>query len=486
MPTITATAFPDEAYVRVDADWSDQPSVTYARVIRINTVTGEQVTLRPYVAYNSAGDMLLNCSKGVWWDTEPPLNTPVQYRTEAADVYVNKTLNPSFEAGGVANTVPWVGIGGTLVGSGTFSHDGSFAGRMTPTGSPTFSNIVRQDSVPVTPGKQATISAWVLTPQGWNSVRLSVRFFTAGGMQTGTTLYSPTEILDDNEWRWLAFSAAVPGDAATAQVNFEVTGLAPNTTLFYVDQFELGQYEPNGFFALSALVTVTPTYPFYLKDPAYPCHDRALTRCIPGPQVQTCDTTSGMMVQSYGPTERIPGRTVLLDGANRDFPFAQVRRRGSPDSTLTVITRTFADRDLLKDTLQPGTVLLFQAPPEYGIADRYIAVGDYTIDRALADHRITPRFFSLPHKLMNRPAGAANGVCGARIKDLCDTYSSWQAIKTAGLTYTDLLYGLASPNGPGQPALGPLRTFDEVKAEFADFNAVNNGVRTFTGLRNGA
>lgn len=480
MPTIAATTFPDEAYVRVDVDWSDRPDVTYARVIRINTVTGEETPLRPYVAYNTAGDMLLTCSKGVWWDTEPPLNTPVQYRTEPADSYKNQALNSSFEAG----VVPWQALGATIAASATFAHSGANSGLLTPAGSPTFFNTLRQNSVPVDPTRDVALSAWVLTPQGWNSARLYVRFFTTSGMQTGATVYSAFEILDKTEWRYLTLVTTPPSDTATASINFEVTGIAPNTTLFYVDQFELGQTAPSGFYAISAVVTVTPTYPFYLKDPLYPCNDRAMTKCMPSPLI-ACNTSSGMMVQSYGPSERAAARTVLFEGVNREFPVANVRPRASEESNLIVITRLFADRDLLKATLKPGTLLFFQAPVEYGIADRYIAVGDYSCDRALSDHRIPPRIFSLPHRLMKRPAGAANGVCGARIDDLCDTYSSWLSITKAGLTYTDLLYGLASPNGPGQPALGPLRTFDEVKAEFANFTAVNNGVRTFTGLKNG-
>jgi hypothetical protein len=481
VPTITATTFPDEAYVRIDVDWSDQPAVQYARVIRINTVTGEQVLLRPYVAYNAAGDLLLNCSKGVWWDTEPPLNTAVQYRTEPADSYVNKALNSSFEAG----TAPWQGIGGTLVQSATFAHSGANSGRLTPAGSPTFSNVIRQDAIPVDPTRDVTVSAWALTPQGWNSVRLSIKFFTAGGTQTGTTVVTPLEVLDDAEWRYMYLTTTPPTDAATAQINFEVTGIAPASTLFYVDQFELGQYQPSGFFALSATVTVTATFPFYLKDPVYPCHDRAMTKCMAGPQI-ACDTSSGMMVQSYGPQERVGAGTVLFEGVNREFPVPHVRKRRSGESTLTVITRLFTDRDDLKATLKPGTVLFFQAPAEYGIAERYISVGDYTVDRALADHRIPPRIFTLPHRLMARPAGPANGVCGARVNDLCDTYTSWNAIKMAGLTYTDLLYGNASPYGPGQVSFASLRTFDEMNAQFASFNAVNTGGRTFTQLRNGA
>jgi hypothetical protein len=484
MPTITATVFPDEAYVRVDADWSDRPDVTYARVVRVNTVTGEETLLRPYVAYNAAGDLLLTCSKGVWWDTEPPLNTAIKYRTEPADSYTNRAINSSWE-NGVGSPAPWQVTGGTYTPSATFAHSGTVSGRLTPNGSPTFSNTLRQDSIPVDPAYDVFMSAWVLTPQGWNSSRLTLKFFTATGMQTGATLATPLEILDDAEWRYLSLSATPPTDTATATITFEVVGIAPNTTLFYVDQFELGQYVPSGFYAYSAVVTVTPTFPFYLKDPVYPCNDRAMTRCMPSPLV-ACNPVSGMMVQSYGPGEQYAAKTVLLEGVNREFPVPQVRPRASAQSNLVIITRLFADRDLLVATLKPGTVLFFQAPPEYGIADRYIAVGDYAPERALSDHRIPPRIFSLPHRVMARPAGAANGVCGARIDDLCDTWGSWAALKTAGLTWTDLLYGLASPNGPGQAAIAGLRTFDEVKAEFANFNAVNNGVRTFTGLRNGA
>jgi hypothetical protein len=56
----------------------------------------------------------------------------------------------------------------------------------------------------------------------------------------------------------------------------------------------------------------------------------------------------------------------------------------------------------------------------------------------------------------------------------------------AGLTWEDLLLGEASTSGPGQPPVSGMRTFDQVAAEFVDFDAVNDGVRTFTGLLNGA
>ena len=60
MPTINATAFNTPAYVLVEVDWTDQPNVTHARVVRRNTVTGEEVTLRPYIAYDGDGNLLLS------------------------------------------------------------------------------------------------------------------------------------------------------------------------------------------------------------------------------------------------------------------------------------------------------------------------------------------------------------------------------------------------------------------------------------------
>lgn len=480
MPTIAATAFPDEAYVRVDVSWLDIPAVLYARVIRINTVTGEETLLRPYVAYNAAGDLLLDCGLGVWWDTEPPIGVPLQYRTEAADILTNAAINSSFEAG----TAPWVGAGGTLTQSAVFFHAGANSGLMTPTGS-AFASTIAQTSIPVIPGLPMTASGWVLSPQGWNAVRLRLRFFN-GVTQVGVTVDTPMEIVDDVEWRYLTVTATPPTDATTASLTFEASGTPPAATLFYVDQLEAAQYVPVPNIATTAALTVTATFPFYLKDPVNPCNDRALTKCMPGPlTAAACNTTPGMMVQSYGPQERYDPNSVLLQPVNRRRPIPVVRERRDVDSLLTIITRTFADRDLVKATLQPGTPLLFQSPPEYGIADAYIAVGVVSIDRGVPDHRIQPRFFSLPHSAVDRPDGPANGVCGARIDDLCDIYATWSAMFIAGLTYTDLLRGTASPSGPGQPPLAGLRTFDEVKAEFATFNAVNNGVRTFTGLRNG-
>lgn len=480
MPTITATAFDAEAYVLVEVSWADIPEVEYARVWRINTVTGEETLLRPYVAFNANGDLLLNCGIGVWWDTDPPLGVPLQYRTEAADVLTNLAANSSFETG----TPPWSASNGTLAQSATFAHAGANSGRLTPNGT-SFANSVSQINIAVDPAKDVTLSVWALAATGWNSVRAQLLFFN-GTTQVGSTQQTPIEILDDAEWRLLTLTATPPDNTTVATITFQVSGFASAGTLFYIDQFQLGQFQPVTAYALSALVTIDNEHPWYLKDPLNPCHDLAMARCMPGPAVTAaCDPgTRGIMVSDHAQRESYAAATVLLEPQNRVHDAVLVRRRRDADAVLSIITRTFADRDAVKLALAPGTLLFIQGPPEYGIEDRYVAVASVTIDRPIRDARITPRFFTLPYRVQDRPEGPMNGPCGARVDDLCDIYSSWAALLISGLTWKDLILGNASFNGPGQDTTS-WRTFDDVAAEFADFNAINNGVRTFDGLLRG-
>ena len=434
MPTLTTTVDTTRAYVLVRADWTDVPEALYARVWRTNTVTGVEELLRPYIAYNRAGDLLLNCGIGLWWDTEPPLNTAVTYRTEAADVLVNATLNSSFETG----TGSWSASGGVLAQSATFAHDGTFSGRVTPTGG-VFNVILSQTAVPVDDSLDLHMSGWVLTPQGWNTVYLEILYF-ASATQIGSAR-SPIEILDDGEWRWLSFTATPPPGTDNVTYRAIVSGTPPNTTLFYWDQLEVAQQAPIVATDDAGPVTVVPDSPIYLKDPLNPCHDQAMTVCMPGPQMATCDEDPGMMLLSYGPRETYEVSAGALRPVNRSRLIPVVRPRRDTASQAVVITRRFTDRDALKQTLAPGTVLLLQTPAEYGISDRYIWPETYTVDRPLPDHRIQPRLFTLPHVVVDRPPGPANGPCGSRITDLCNVHATWDAINLAGLTHEELIEG---------------------------------------------
>jgi hypothetical protein len=482
MPTISATVYPDEAYVLVQADWTDQPTVEYARVVRVNTVTGEEVLLRPYIAYNASGDLLLNCGLGLWWDTEPPLDVPLVYRTEAADVPVILNANPSFETG----TAPWVISGGTLVQSALNPHEGAFSGLVTPTGGTDV--LVAQNIVPITPGLDVTASIWVMSPQGWNSVRLGFLWLAGSTSISTGTFPLVFEVVDDNEYRFITFTATPPAQADGLQFRLDLTGLPPNTTLFYLDEFQVTQQLPLGITAETAPVTVVGDDRFFLKDPLNPCHDLELALCISNPR-QCEPVVPGVMIQSYGPQETYQPNTVLLEPVNRRHPIPVNRVRRDASSLLTVMSRTCDDRDAVLLLNEPGGALFFQSPAQYCIPDRYISVGVVTVERLVPDHRIQVRRITLPHVVVDRPDGPANGVCGARFRDLCDIYLSWGSITLAGLDYEDLLLGLASPSGPGQPPLSSLRRWNSpppaVLTDFADWNDVDDGVRTWTGVLTG-
>jgi hypothetical protein len=178
--------------------------------------------------------------------------------------------------------------------------------------------------------------------------------------------------------------------------------------------------------------------------------------------------------------------TVLSEPTNRVHPIPVSRTRRAPRSELRVLAHDCDARDAVLLVNNPGTPLLFQAPVDYCIPDRYISVGPVAEARFSVDQRDDFRLMLMPYAVVQRPEGPANGICGARIEDLCDIYTSWQAMILAGLTYYDLLLGLASDDGPFSPPFDDLRIWDEVLTEFANWTAVEaGGTRDWDELRNG-
>lgn len=451
-------SFASDDFVFVDPAHVDP---LYAGVTRRNTVTGEVVTLRPYIAYDESGNLLLDCGLGLWWDTEPPLNVPLEYCAVAADVPLNLVQNGSFET----ITAPWVASGGALVSSGTFAHDGVSSGRFTPDGV-TFTPNISQPILGLVFGQPITVSTWVLTPQGWNSVRLQlVVNYTDGRVDTFTT---PVEILDDNEWRQLQLTADLSTTVSSATLTFYMTGTPPATTLFYIDDVQVSQ--PVDVTATACETVTVASESVWLKNPLNPCLDVEIGLCSPA--MADCEEPSRVSYVGHADDEWQPN-TTLLTPVNRRYPIPVNRVRRAPTSTLRVLAHDCAARDAVLASNDTGDPLLFQAPATYCIPDRYISVGALTDSRISVDQREDFRLISMPYATVQRPEGPANGVCGARIIDLCDIYTSWAAMTIAGLTWTDLLLGLASPDGPGQPQPpATARVWADVESDFASWAAV--------------
>lgn len=477
MPTITATDYSAEAYVRIDADWSDTPAAVYGGVLRTNTVTGETVFLRPYVAYDAAGNLLLSCGKGIWWDTEPPLNVSLQYCLVASDAQINQLTNSSFETG----TAPWFASGGTLVQSNAFAHEGTYSGLWTPNGTTNGGGIRYPDStgLPYRAGVPVTASAWVYSPQGYNGIRINWTFSYADGLTE--TVSSPVEMVNANVWQYIVVTVTPSQDADITSLGIRALGVPPNTVLFYVDEFTLTQQRPVTT-STCTTTTITDTENVRLKDPLHPCNDLVIGLC--SPIWGDCPDDTRISYAGQGSDSR-PANALVIEPVNRRFPIPVSRGRKAPRTELRLIAHDCEARDAIVNINEPGSPLLLQLPDEYCQDDRYISVGDETESRISIDQREPFRLMSLPYLAVERPPGPADGVCGTRIEDMCDIYTSWSAMTLAGLTWQDLLLGNASDSSPGNdPA--DFRTWTEVDTEFASWTAVDTpGSRTWDDLRDG-
>lgn len=461
-------------FLFVDIDHADP---LYAQVTRRNTVTGEIVTLRPYIAYDEDGNLLLECGIGLWWDTEPPLNVPLEYCAVSEALDVNLAQNCCFESGSV---IPWAAFFGTLTNSTAFAHEGTRSALLTPNGvnsSPQFQQVLAA----IPHNVETTVSAWAMSPQGWNAVWLSVR--VAYTDSTAERFDSPIEILDDGEWRFLTATftpAAKP--ISSVVVSFITGGTPAATTLFYVDEFRLTQKQSA---AATACETVTvSSESVWLKSPLNPCSDVEVGLC--SPMLEDCEEDARVSYVGHEPDEYAPN-TSLWQPVNQIHPIPINRVRRDATSVFRVLAHDCEARDAVLLINEPGDPLLFQAPATYCIPDRYISVGIVSESRISVDQREDFRLMTIPYATVKRPSGPANGVCGARIDDLCDIYTSWAAMTIAGLTWTDLLLGEASPNGPGQPEPpAGARTWDDVNAEFANWTAVDaGGTRDWNELEDG-
>lgn len=228
---------------------------------------------------------------------------------------------------------------------------------------------------------------------------------------------------------------------------------------------------------VSLPVTVPSNGSFFLGDPVRPCHDQPVPLCFTSPADPGCIPGQGIFFASMD-DENEEANSITVNPVNRRRPVAITRERRDIDSTLTLVTRTFADRDALKLLAQPGSPLLWRGPATYGIADTYMDVGAFSVARGLADHKIQPRVVTMPFVTVDRPAGPTIGVCGSQVQDLCDVYDTWDEMEAAGISWLGLIAGQgAGPIG--------LRTWADVLADFANWDAVDDGSNTWSDILTG-
>jgi hypothetical protein len=236
--------------------------------------------------------------------------------------------------------------------------------------------------------------------------------------------------------------------------------------------------EPSGVYtATTSTITLNSEGTLWLKDPVYPAHDVRIFLDPPA-GLPECNPGDGIFWRTKnGDVYTTQTNNVIVN--NSSLPVPLVRKRLAAASQLSLVTRTYDDRDLLIALFAPGTILLLETPAKYGVPRRYVSLGDVQINPV---SRVGSRQWSTaesPYQTVDRPAGASFGVAGARWGDLCSgPYATFGAATTAGITWAGVVSGQAGP-----PAdLPPYRTWIVVKSTFANWNAVNTGGRTWDKL----
>lgn len=86
-PFIEAIADPTHGYIYIETNWTDTPTVTYVRVVRIDVGSGVETVVRAHTSTDTTGEYIeLNGGWAVLFDTEAPLDRATAYRAEGYNV----------------------------------------------------------------------------------------------------------------------------------------------------------------------------------------------------------------------------------------------------------------------------------------------------------------------------------------------------------------------------------------------------------------
>jgi hypothetical protein len=536
---------PTHPYVRVQATWSDLPQVTQAAVYRVNVRTGECTPLRPYVCFDGWELMLSCGHGTWWDTEVPfdepvyYITTSSQAPCLPQELFRSTFSRDLVDSWGTTDTgilspLTYVLSGG--VNPGNYDVNGG-KGRMSLTTVTTDRtaaiDIGRTDFdlyADFSTNQTATVQDVTCRIMGrftdnLNSYEGGINFapdgtvlaFIArivGGVETILTIaFGIGAYVPDQEWtvrfqgRGNDFKLKAWPSATSIEPLpwlFETTD-TPQPTLTSTRVGILSRRDTgntnvglitatDNFIGLDAClpcvpvevdtsgdpITIASDGRFWLKDPVRPCHDRPVPLCPIDGRPTICGGGEGILFIGMGP-EIYSANSYSLRPMNRRRTLAITRPRSDATTALRLQTMTFVDRDDLLQLAAPGSPLLFQGPAEYGIPDRYMDVKDVQVSPELPDLRIQIRTEVLPYDTVDRPPGPSQGICGARVADICALYPTWNDLAATGLTWDQLVAGQADPvsNDPNR------RTWDDVDADFVNWDAVEAGGRTWQELQEG-
>jgi hypothetical protein len=430
VPTITATADNAKSQVRLDVDYTDTDA-PYVLVNRVDPATGATTQVRGHGASVSVGGVayapMQAGYKAVLYDTEAPLDASVYYTAAAPLGALN--VNTDFSGG---YTDPWYVTDPAIVMRITADTSGKNYLSFYTAGA-TATPTIRAEDIPVTPGA-AVIGTLTVSMSATNGVAVGLTFRDA----TGAVLSAPTTSGTVLGTTTLVVSSTVPANAVTVQPFVQMTGTPGSGVTANIASLVITNFSASS--ASSAPVALLSLGACQLKDPLRPGDNVRVDFFFdPNP---LCTPTEGIFWQSLDVEQRAANAAVF-NVNNQPLPLVVSKVRSALTSTLTLVSRTFADKVRLETLLAPGSPLLFQVPDEYGMPDMYVSVGATSEGRVLPDHRIPIRVFSLPFSAIAAPGGPMQGIVGARWQDTCNRYATWGAVNAQGLTWIQVLDGLA-------------------------------------------
>lgn len=431
MPTIAATVDNLKAQVRLDLDFSDIDA-PYAYVNRVDPVTGATTAVRGHGVTASIGSLPyapLNAGyKAVLYDTEASPDMAYYYTaTSPSGIVLNQG---STFAGGYID--PWYPTDPAIFLRVTTNRAAASFLTMSTAGA-TASPTIRGEDFPATPGATLSMTA-VVTSNISIGVTCGFSYRDASGTVLSTAATLTTVLATSTT---IVTSGTAPANTVSCQPVVILSGTPAATTTVSVSSFVIS---PAAGSATSGAVSVPSLALSQLKDPLRPGNNQRVHLAFePDP---LCTPIEGIFYQSLDTEQQAPN-AAAFNVNNQVNPVIVSKARSSVTSTLTLVTRTFADRDAVLALLAPGSPLLFQVPDAFGQPDRYMSVGASTVSRLFPDHRIPLRVISMPFTTCGPPAGPMQGTVGARWSDTCNRYANWAAVTSAGLTWVQILDGLA-------------------------------------------
>ena len=164
--------------------------------------------------------------------------------------------------------------------------------------------------------------------------------------------------------------------------------------------------------------------PVYLDDPV-------------SPQLGQWFSLMNLATLSYG------ARQNIYDVIDRADPVAVSNVRRWASGTMTLMTRTLAERDIAVKMFASGRILFYRNPnPLYPETDWYLAIGDVREIRTLADHRRPERTWEIPFVRVERPSGLIDSITGRTWQQVITEDQTWGGVKTR---HTDWLAVINDP-----------------------------------------